>query len=210
MVIFPILLLIVDSQLLSCNGEFKFLSGFLLFFDTLFELVPLLAYFSIPLGIVLLLGTYWLWRRTKGVTKTVVTFEILGLILLIVIVCLVVLASFNSTRIKGPNSHVMSLLSQLRAEAEIYYVRTGTYSGLCLTDQNYITVQEEIQTTIFDHGLLCSKLTGEFNCMDSDQAYAVSTKLQSIEANAGQKYFCVDSTGFAGEVDKPITKTGCK
>ena len=67
---------------------------------------------------------------------------------------------------------------RLQASAKVYYSRLNFYTGVCKD----IGAQPP------------------FSCNESDQAYAIEVFLNNA------KYFCVDSTGFSGEISRTISK----
>jgi hypothetical protein len=97
----------------------------------------------------------------------------------------------------------------MRSTAELFFDRNGgTYKGFCLS-REALDVQTYLQKNIPTQGLLCKDPSIHFACNDEETNYAVSVKLFS--PYDGQKdYFCVDSTGFAKDIEESITGTFCK
>ena len=111
--------------------------------------------------------------------------ELLVVVAIIGILSSIVLVSLNSARQKGRDASAKGSMSSIRAAAEIYYdTNNVSYDGVCSdTDVAGLIAAAERQTST----------TAE---CDSDAESFAST----IELNAGG-FFCVDSTGFAGDFD---------
>ena len=109
--------------------------------------------------------------------------ELLVVIAIIGILAAVVLASLNDARSSGSDAAIKQTLGNLRSQAEIYYNQGGnfTYTGMC--------------GTVTD---LTGSIAGT-DCNDGDQVWAADAPLVST-AGASSTLWCVDSTGFAGEV----------
>ncbi|MBP6905007.1 MAG: hypothetical protein KBB91_03055 [Candidatus Pacebacteria bacterium] len=99
----------------------------------------------------------------------------------------------GASREKGMDAQIKSSLSNLRAEAELYYDSSagGSYSGFCgsAVVQN---TKSSIQTS-----------TTTFTCKDSTTQWAATAPISDTS------YFCVDSTGFSGSVTKLASTTSC-
>lgn len=110
--------------------------------------------------------------------------ELLVVIAIIGMLSSIVLASLNSARGKGANSAVKSNLTNLRAQAELFYDSNGnTYTGVCAS---------------LTKGLDAASLAGANNttsdvCNQSATAWAGSAPLKIAEGS--NNYWCVDSTG---------------
>jgi|GEM_PF-1597402 len=106
--------------------------------------------------------------------------------------------SLNSARSKGSDAALKSNLANARAEAELYYdARYNTYEGVCATRGTWI---------IGDNVSAAANATGKGKgeCNDTPWEWAASAKLTN------GSYYCVDSTGFAGEARKKLgTATSC-
>ena len=80
---------------------------------------------------------------------------------------------------------------------ELFLVRNKTYKNACLSDDNEFMVGRYLESI--------RKITGtdNLNCVDSNDSYAVSALFGS------DRYYCVDSTGYAGQVSSSNTGTVC-
>lgn len=113
--------------------------------------------------------------------------ELLVVIAIIGILASVVLASLNTARDKGANAAARSSLNNARAQAELYYDDNGrTYTTVCTAGTNNISAQ----LTAADNAV-----TAADACFDIAAGWAAS-----IQLNAGAGYYCVDSTGFGGDL----------
>lgn len=110
----------------------------------------------------------------------------------------VVLASLNSARSKGQDASIKSQLSSMRAQAELYWSsqstngKDGNYAGLC-NDTIVTEMKNSINTT----------KTVDIVCKDNYERYAISAPI-----NSGG-YWCVDSSGFSGQISQSINSATC-
>ena len=87
----------------------------------------------------------------------------------------------------------ISVLASSRSQAEIFYSKSNSYSGLC-RDIDMMALLKKYSSSI----IFC-------NVASDSQTYSISTNLPS-----GKK-FCVDSSGFYGEVSSfPGGKGSCR
>jgi prepilin-type N-terminal cleavage/methylation domain-containing protein len=127
--------------------------------------------------------------------------ELLVVIAIIGILSSVVLASLNTARDKGRDASAKGSISAIRAQAEIYYDSYSDY----VNDAAPLTVCADAQVS----NLLTAagNQAGTTGCNAVSGAYAAEISLN------GGGYFCVDSSGFAGEVttsiDDPTATTTC-
>ncbi len=98
----------------------------------------------------------------------------------------------GQAKLKANSASISSSLSSARAESEIYFDQSYSYSGLCLSRK--IT---EIKNS------LSLENPKDFVCLADKNNYAISAKLPT------GGYFCVDSTGVAKNTTKVHTKTEC-
>lgn len=119
--------------------------------------------------------------------------ELLVVIAIIGILASVVLASLNSARDKGSDAAIKSSVNNARAQAELYYDdNSNSYSGVCAASTS------ASPGGIADMESAAENANGNANsatCNDSATAWALSGQLVSDNT----KYYCVDSTGSAGE-----------
>ena len=130
--------------------------------------------------------------------------ELLVVIAIIGILSSVVLASLNTARDKGKDASAKGSLSSLRAEAEIYY---DDNSGYGAGTQNTCTAGMFGASGITDLIAAADAQNGASKavvCGSTVSAYAVSAELNS-STSSNRKYFCVDSSGFAGERTTALT-----
>jgi len=130
--------------------------------------------------------------KNKGFTL----IELLVVIAIIGILASVVLASLNSARDNAKDASMKTSMNSIRAQAELFYNGAGsnTYTGAC-ADADIVN-------------LLAAASTQTGNTADCDAtAAAFAADVQSTVAGV---YFCVDSSGFAGELStqKDTTPSG--
>ncbi len=125
--------------------------------------------------------------------------ELLVVVAIIGILATVVLASLGSARKKAKDSAAKAALSQARAEAELIALdATDGYTGICEAAK-----PTGIKNFVDDANTQTGKTTV---CKADNTAWAAS-----VELSTG-KFFCVDSTGYAGvlDADKAADAVACK
>lgn len=105
--------------------------------------------------------------------------ELLVVIAIIGILSSVVLASLNTARGKGEDAAKKANLSNIRAQAELFYDTNGDYDGVCA-----------------DATVLAAVAAAGGDCGDSALAWGAEATLSGTTS-----VFCVDSTGHAGVED---------
>lgn len=120
--------------------------------------------------------------------------------------------SLESANIKATNAKIISNLSTIRAEAELFYDDKGNYgaktsggcnvSGTLFASPRVANLLIEIKNIQTKESLL-NKTT----CFSNKDAYAVSAPL--LDVGDGQKYFCVDSSGISRETRSQAITTIC-
>jgi prepilin-type N-terminal cleavage/methylation domain-containing protein len=155
-------------------------------------------------------------KNSRGFTL----IELLVVIAIIGILSSVVLASLNTARLRGADGSIKSSLSNARSQAELFYDTTGagtTYDGVCTAGTNNISAQlvgaaknllssattatigGDTQPFVYSN----VAATGGVVCHDSSSGWGAIVSLKNpTTANAG---WCVDSTGFAGELAASAT-----
>ncbi len=114
--------------------------------------------------------------------------ELLVVIAIIGILSSVVLASLTTARTRGTAAAVQNEMSNMRAQAELYYSTNGNKYGVA-TDCNtnlFGTANSGLGNLIAG---VKNKATS-VSCSSTDSAWAA-------EANYNSTYYCVDSTGVS-------------
>lgn len=143
---------------------------------------------------------------TKNFKKGFTLIELLVVIAIIGILSSIVLASLSSARTKGEDAAIESSLSNMRAQAELYYSTNSNY-GVSASD---CTTAATIFTSATSTGSLRNLLTGVTArgvtpaCFSSATGWAVGAPLKT----SGQ-YYCVDSAGTAKQSTAIATSTTC-
>ena len=127
--------------------------------------------------------------------------ELLVVIAIIGILSSVVLASLNTARAKGADAAVKAALSNIRAEAEIYYDNTSNTYGAAYTasacpsssNTSMFWADAQIQAGLAQAASAGGGGMSGTRCATDGNDYAISIRLKSNTAN----YWCVDSTGAA-------------
>ncbi len=121
--------------------------------------------------------------RSKGFTL----IELLVVVAIIGILASIVLVSLNSARAKGRDASAKGSMSSIRAAAEIYYDTNENYLDICIGGSSPdVGVQS-----------LLSAATAETGNPAVCESNALSWGAL-VQLNNGN-YFCVDSSGFAGD-----------
>ena len=122
--------------------------------------------------------------------------ELLVVIAIIGILSSVVLASLNTARDKGADAAAKSNLNGARAQAELYYDNKGyTYAptspagNLCTATDGIAKQIAAATSSVSDTSPIATV------CFASSTAWGAQVKLKE-----SGKFYCVDSTGYAGVV----------
>ena len=126
---------------------------------------------------------------TKNFKKGFTLIELLVVIAIIGILASIVLASLNTARDRGRDASIRASMSQIRAQAEIFYdsQATPTYVGMCASAD----VDRLLDAAEANGG------TGR-SCNETATAWAAE-----IVPNGGG-FYCVDSRGASG--NETVTK----
>lgn len=100
--------------------------------------------------------------------------------------------SFNEYERVANDAATKALLANLRANAELYYDDNN---------QNYKNVCSELTEYVNEYGL---EYKIKISCKDTFDKFSVEAKLSD------RKYFCVDSTGYAGTSNKSKGRSALK
>lgn len=135
-------------------------------------------------------------KLNKGFTL----IELLVVIAIIGILSSVVLASLTTARTRGQAAAVQSQLSNMRAQAELYYsTNSNSYSATAFAEDSCATTSGTLFGTASNGlgSLINGVLASEGNdatktrCAASATTWAVAAQNPANTAN----YYCVDSTG---------------
>jgi prepilin-type N-terminal cleavage/methylation domain-containing protein len=142
----------------------------------------------------------------RNYKKGFTLIELLVVIAIIGILSSVVLASLNSARAKGADAAIKANLSNMRAEAEIYYDGLGANS--------YGTATNDCSSGMFSADTTIAKAitaaqnssSGAPACSSSGQAWAISLPLKTDPT----QYWCVDSGGTSASQTSPVSAPACQ
>lgn len=131
--------------------------------------------------------------KTKGFTL----IELLVVIAIIGILSSVVLASLTTARSRGVMAAVQSELSNMRAQAELYYSTTGGNSYLVAGATTPVTTCNAGSSMFSGTNSVANLITGITAKAGAPTCYA-SASTWSVSATANSVVYCVDSTGYSG------------
>ena len=121
--------------------------------------------------------------------------ELLVVIAIIGILASIVLASLNTARDRGRDASVRGSMSQIRAQAEVFYdsQATPTYTGMC----------DPITAPDVDRLLDAADSNGP--TATGRTCNAIATAWAASHALNGGNFYCVDSRGVARNITTNIT-----
>jgi prepilin-type N-terminal cleavage/methylation domain-containing protein len=142
-------------------------------------------------------------KKNKGFTL----IELLVVLAIIGVLMSIVLISLKSTKSKSKDSVVVSYLSTMKVESEIYYnsQSNSVYSGLCTTPQEdkgfggtdgpgMLKLIKDSNSIIYSINVDLNNAGGynTITCHDKSNAWAVEVPM-SISTSASPKMYCIDS-----------------
>ncbi len=142
----------------------------------------------------------------KKLQKGFTLIELLVVIAIIGILSSVVLASLTSARTKGQDAAVQATLSNMRAQAELYYSGNGNSYGptasVCTSGNHLFGATTSTALTTLIAGAESQNGTGmSLSCHSNATAWAVSSPMPS----GSSTHFCVDSKGNALSTSSFVT-----
>lgn len=116
--------------------------------------------------------------------------ELLVVIAIIAILSTIVLASLGTARQRARDTRAKSELSQMRAQAELYFTNGNTFDGVCTAIKKDQGLKEMVDS------ITKNTVSGSVTCFDDGTTWSAKG---TIVGEAGAiRDFCADSTGFAG------------
>ena len=132
-------------------------------------------------------------RHRKGFTL----LELLVVVGLVAAAAAIVAAALNDARNSGRDTGIKANLANIRQHAESDHLGTGHYNSVCgngSTDQNPMIAELIRVAELESPGTaVCAS-----EALAETQGWAISLEL------ASSGYWCVDATGFSGEIPGPL------
>jgi len=141
-------------------------------------------------------------KSTKSTPVMVWGFTLIELLVVIAIIGLIIaitLVTITRSRDRAKNTRIVTSLVQVRNTAANIYTNEGSYESICATDGTINESYSSLKAIEDD----VNKFTG-LNpvCHASIDSYCVQAEL----IRAG--YYCVDSSGLAGEIPNSYCSAG--
>lgn len=114
--------------------------------------------------------------------------ELLVVIAIIAILSTIVLSSLGTARQRARDTRAKSEMSQLRAQAELYFTNGNTFDDVCTEDKSKQGLSEMIASI--------ESNADNVDCQDDLYGFTAIAEIKGEEGD--NKYFCVDSNGYAG------------
>lgn len=135
---------------------------------------------------------------TKNSQSGFTLIELLVVVAIIGILSSIVLAALGSARQRARDTAAIATLSQVRAQAEL----DGNFAAVCSGSDSADLIDDA-----FRQGSITKTAGTTYQCNNTANAYFVAIQLNGTSP----QFFCVDSSGFAGEVSAlpASTATAC-
>lgn len=127
-------------------------------------------------------------KTQSGFTHATAGFTLIELLVVIAIIAIlstIVLASLGTARQRARDTRAKSELSQMRAQAELFFTNGNTFETVCTTAKSAQGLKEML-ISVGDNA-------SAVGCASNGDAWAASALIKG-----DAKTFCADSTGYAG------------
>jgi predicted small secreted protein len=215
----PIFTGVAYVQLFNCSlytTDPEILGRFLEILDELLEALRIVFLYGIPLGFIFMFLSLGLYLKRKWTLFwAIMTLAICIPVTLFLIS--IVLASFNTTRSKGPDAAIKANLSSLRVKAEEYFTIHANYgepTDSCSSPGTFFS-DPSVQTVILE-----AEKGSQFKteCKSDSVSYVVAAPLRSYTRDTGlfckrdvtiRQRWCIDSAGASRQIQSAIKGFSC-